>query len=167
VRLLLTATLFVLCLGCAPQREPSYDGKPLSHWESMAASENREDRTAAAKTLGEIGPDGLAGLTKLLRDRDNQTKAMAGLAVARMGAKAVPRLIELLQSPDDGTRLGAALALRHVDPGAQPAVPALTELLQDENPNVRRAAAQTLHLLALERGETKGRPARRQPPAEP
>jgi HEAT repeat protein len=157
----------VLCLGCAPQREPSYDGKPLSHWEATAQSKNREDRAAAAKALGEIGPDGLPGLTKLLRDRDNHTKAMAGLAIARMGAKAVPRLIELLRSPDDGTRLGAALALRHVDPGAQPAVPALTELLQDDNPNVRAAAARTLRLLALERGETKGRPTLRQPSAEP
>jgi HEAT repeat protein len=159
--------LFVLCLGCAPQREPSYEGKPLSHWEAMAASEDRADRVAAAKALGEIGPDGLAGLTKLLRDRDNHTKAMAGLAVAKMGAKAVPRLIELLQSPDDGTRLGAVLALRHVDPGAQPAVPALTELLQDDNPNVRAAAARTLRLLALERGESKGRPRLGQPPVEP
>ena len=158
--------LLVVFASCAPQREPRYDGEPLSHWETMAASQNRDDRVAAAKALGEIGPDGLPALTTLMLDRDNHIKAMAGLAVAKMGAKSVPRLIELLGSPDDSTRLGAVLALRHVDPGAQPAVPALTELQQDPDPAVRAAAARTLQLLALERGETKGRPGLRRPPGE-
>ena len=164
---LLLWLLLLLCVGCGPPRKLTYQGYPLRHWEAMAESENRADRAAAAKALGEIGPDGLPALTGLIRDRDNHTKAMAGLAVAEMGAKAVPQLIELLQSPDDGTRLGAALALRHVDPGADPAVPALTELLRDENPAVRRAAAATLRLLALERGESKGRPTLRRSPPEP
>jgi hypothetical protein len=163
MRLLLTVLASVLCLGCAPKGEPTYQGKPVKYWETMAESESRSDRIAAATALGEIGPDGLLGITKLFRDRDPHIQALAGIAVGRMGAKAVPRLRELLQSPDEGTRLGAALALRHVGPEAEAAIPALTDLLKDEKASVRAAAAKTIRVIALQMGNPKAQPPKPSP----
>jgi HEAT repeat protein len=75
-----------------------------------------------------------------------QTNAVMALADGK--AEAVPVLIDLLHTGDaDGgtqVRLMAALALGHVGPEAEPAVPALTELLSDPSADVRVAAAEAL-----------------------
>jgi HEAT repeat protein len=70
------------------------------------------------------------------------------LALSSGGAEAVPVLIDLLHG-DRGTgetevRLEAALALGHMGPEAEPAVPALTEALGDPSADLRLAAAEAL-----------------------
>ncbi|MGD0898744.1 MAG: HEAT repeat domain-containing protein [Thermoguttaceae bacterium] len=154
MRLLLPILLF-LCLGCGPKWEGAYEGKPLRHWEEMAESKTQSDRLAAAEALGELGPNGLVGICGLLRDRDNHVRAMAGLAVTKMGAKAVPRLIELLKAPEASTRAGAAIALRHTGSEEVPtAIAPLTDLLRDDSQEVRGAALASLRFLKVEQGET-------------
>src|SRR5205085_5149301 len=75
-----------------------------------------------------------------------QTNAV--MTLAEGGSEAVPVLIDLLHDHDtDGgaqVRLMAALALGHVGPPAEPAVPALTEALADPSADVRIAAAEAL-----------------------
>src|SRR5207302_5043135 len=54
---------------------------------------------------------------------------------------AVKPLVTHLDSPDDGIRLSAALALGEIGTDARDALPALMKSLKDKNPMVRQAAA--------------------------
>jgi HEAT repeat protein len=158
MRLFLSLLLFLVCLGCGPAGSPSYQGKPLSDWEAQAQSEDPAKRYDASKALGEMGPEGLPALTKLLRDSQSRVRALATLSVVRMGSQAVPRLIDLLRDPDENVRAGAAIALRHIGPPAEAAIPALTDLLQDPDEGVRDSAAKALRVLEIKRGRP-GKPA--------
>jgi HEAT repeat protein len=85
---------------------------------------------------------------KELLDRAPGAQTNAVMALADGKAGAVPVLIDLLHTGDAAggkeVRLMAALALGHAGPEAEPAVPALTELLSDPSPDVRVAAAEAL-----------------------
>ena len=90
--------LLLFCLGCGHKARPDrYQGKPLRYWESQADSENFDSRRAAAKALGEIGPNGVPTLLILSQDQDSRVRASATLAMLSMGKRAVPQLIESLQ----------------------------------------------------------------------
>ncbi len=68
-------------------------------------------------------------------------------ALGRIGAPAVPLLVEALRSPDVAVRLRAVEALGRMGSEAANAVPTLIPLLDDANPDVRRSAARTLGLI--------------------
>jgi hypothetical protein len=68
-------------------------------------------------------------------------------ALGRIGAPAVPMLVEALRSPDAAIRLRAVEVLGRMGGEAVNAVPALIPLLDDTNPDVRRSAARTLGLI--------------------
>jgi HEAT repeat protein len=53
---------------------------------------------------------------------------------------AVPELITLLSSPDEGSRNSACIALRGIGPTGKPALPALQKSLSDPSKDVRRFA---------------------------
>lgn len=60
--------------------------------------------------------------------------AAVGLeAIGEPSVKAMPQLIEMLESTDTGRRNAAAGVIRGIGPGAAEAVPALVKLLHDEN----------------------------------
>jgi hypothetical protein len=65
-------------------------------------------------------------------------------ALGRIGAPAVPPLIDALSSVDPNVRKKAIEVLGRMGEDAAPAVPALTALLDDPDPAVRKAAARTL-----------------------
>ncbi|MBT4612893.1 MAG: HEAT repeat domain-containing protein, partial [Gemmatimonadetes bacterium] len=65
-------------------------------------------------------------------------------ALAGMGAPAVPALIDLLDSPDEWTRINAAFALGEMESAAAEAVPALTRCLDDDSHRVVRTALDSL-----------------------
>jgi HEAT repeat protein len=70
---------------------------------------------------------------------------MAFFALApTMGQKAVPRLVQALESDDPTTRQSAAGALARMGPNAATARVALSHALKDEEHDVRRLAANTL-----------------------
>ena len=73
----------------------------------------------------------------------SKNRAVTAAALAKMGARAVPRLIEALRDPDANVRRHAARTLGK-NPRAADAVPALRELLDDPEPIVREAAVEAL-----------------------
>jgi HEAT repeat protein len=85
---------------------------------------------------------------KELLDPAPGAQTNAAKALSDGGAAAVPVLVELLGTPDEGrgadVRLMAAQALGHVGPDAGDAVPALRAALTDRSPDVRIAAAEAL-----------------------
>jgi hypothetical protein len=68
----------------------------------------------------------------------------AEVALGRIGASAVPALLDTLHSSDPTVRRKAVEVLGRMGEDAAPAVPALTSLLDDPDPAVRKAAARTL-----------------------
>jgi HEAT repeat protein len=71
-------------------------------------------------------------------------KETAADALARIGAEAVPPLIEALTDPDAEVRLQATRALARMGLVGRDAVPALITALSDENKLVRQGAARAL-----------------------
>ena len=65
-------------------------------------------------------------------------------ALARIGADAVPELVQTLEDPDAEVRMYAARSLSMMGPTAQSAVPALVKHLHDSDDRVRRTSARAL-----------------------
>lgn len=115
-------------------------------------------REAAAKALGQVGPDAkeaLPGLVEVLKDKKTGalTREHAARSLLRVGgtdeaAAVVPPLAEVLADSSTRPELRklAADGLGRLGPAASAAVPALAQALADKSPEVRRAAA-----LALEK----------------
>jgi hypothetical protein len=68
----------------------------------------------------------------------------AAVALGRIGAAAVPDLVQALQNPDADVRLKAVAVLGRMGSDAAAAVPQLIPLLNDPDVDVRKAAARTL-----------------------
>jgi HEAT repeat protein len=68
----------------------------------------------------------------------------AAEALGRIGAAAVPALVETLQSPHAAVRLKGVEVLGRMGADAKDAVPQLVKLLDDPDWEVRKAAARTL-----------------------
>ena len=64
--------------------------------------------------------------------------------MGKIGADAVPALIETLQAKDTSLRTYAARAVGKMGPAGQSAIPALLKALQDQEVTVRREAAHAL-----------------------
>ncbi|HMC10421.1 MAG TPA: HEAT repeat domain-containing protein [Pirellulaceae bacterium] len=65
-------------------------------------------------------------------------------ALGRIGAAAVPSLVDALHHPDPAVRLKAVEVLGRMGADAQAAVPELVKLLDDPDLGVRKATARTL-----------------------
>lgn len=125
-----------------------------------------EYRHLAVTVLGEMGPDGKAGvpsLLPLLESEDEELRREAFIALATIGPdakSAVPELMKMLrESKDELSRAGAAYVLGNV--GEQSCVPALKSILTESNesdPDQRtlRAAAWALVILQPESAENAG-----------
>jgi HEAT repeat protein len=70
--------------------------------------------------------------------------AFAETALRKIGAAAVPALIEALAAKEPAIRLRAARILGHLGEAAASAAPALAALLQANSPEIRLAAAKSL-----------------------
>jgi HEAT repeat protein len=111
---------------------------PDAHWQ-------------AALALGEMGPSAEAAIPALLEKlrneivhRPSRTPGSATIALTRMGAAAVPGLVELLNHPLLPVRVGAAMALQGQGTHASPAVPGLLRMLEETHGEARIVAAATL-----------------------
>jgi HEAT repeat protein len=85
----------------------------------------------------------LPALTIALQDPDLRTRGLAAQAVGNIGAyvaPAVPALVKLLASDNEGLRNSACIGLRGVGPPAKDAMPALRSALHDPSRDVRRFA---------------------------
>ncbi len=65
-------------------------------------------------------------------------------SLSRIGAPAVPALVDSLRDPDADRRLRAVRILAGIGSDASQAVPFLVEALRDPDPQVRKAAAWAL-----------------------
>jgi HEAT repeat protein len=102
-------------------------------------------RKAAVERLGALEDVGapVRALVRALADGENPGRRNAALeALARLGAAAVPVLVEASREADVDVRKQAVDALAAI--GALEAAQRLAELLGDADPNVRAAAAEAL-----------------------
>ena len=115
------AALGFLSAGAAAQarkdKEPQFEGRPLSAWVQDLNGLAPQTRNAAAYAISGMGPE---------------------------AKSAVPALIEALKDPVAAVRFPVIIALREIGPDAQAAVPALTEALDDQNDDVAAMARKAL-----------------------
>lgn len=107
--------------------------------------------------LWRIGPSGsvhpvdispaLPTLLVALNDSNSIVRGRAALDIGIIGptaAVAVPKLIALLKSPNEGDRIDACFGLKGIGTAAKSALPALRDALSDRNHDVRWAARKAI-----------------------
>jgi HEAT repeat protein len=123
MRSLFVAVFVVLLAGCSREAPPTLaGGKPVSHWvEALQSSPDAMLRKEAAFKLGNVGPT---------------------------DPTALPALVVALKDRDPAVRCEAVTALMKFGTAAQEAVPALTNLRdQDRDSKVRTYATKALEKL--------------------
>ena len=114
-------------------------------------------RFDAASALSRIGEPAVHALIEALRDEQVAVRLEAARALERIGPpakRAVPSLIVALHddnSPPHLVPMYAARALGQI--GKEQAIPALVEMLEEEDVHVRTHAAEALHILGWENEE--------------
>lgn len=109
-------------------------------------SDDVQARRAAARGIFELNaPPEIVGeaLVEALQHADAQLQANIIDAVAALGAKAVPRIVER-GLKNEALRHTAVLALAEIGPDAKEAVPALVELLGSDDEELKRDAQYAL-----------------------
>ena len=124
--------------------------------------DNADVRLVAAQHLGEPGPEGerrAAALVGALKDAHAGVRREAAESLCSIGPESAPALYDALTDPDPRVRRG------RIGPGrrgrakqgrvraqgeAQRILPLLSKLLEDEDDEVRRNAADTLKVLRRE-----------------
>jgi HEAT repeat protein len=109
----------------------------------LLGSDDIDLRWGAVVALGEIGdPRAVGPLARALEDRDRYVRTRAALALAAIGASALPSLAAAAGHQDAGVRWAAALALGKI--GSPECIPPLSVLVADPDPGVRWKAAEAL-----------------------
>ncbi|MCG8366767.1 MAG: HEAT repeat domain-containing protein [Pseudanabaenales cyanobacterium] len=125
--------------------------------EALSHHVNPVVRRAAAKTLTLIAdPNSIPTLLQaLFNDEDTVVKGSSVAALARMGAAAVPELLDILESPDhpSGTKGHAAWALAFIGADAQKY---LYQALASDSSEVRAAVVGAIAKVAYEQPEAGG-----------
>jgi HEAT repeat protein len=104
-----------------------------------------ELRGAVGLALGQLDGDGpIPELAKALKDPDPIVRGRAALQLGRMGKAGVPALRVALKENDADIRASTLGALGRIGAAAADAVPELVPLLKDENPLIRKLAADAL-----------------------
>jgi HEAT repeat protein len=124
-RTLLACGLAVLLAAAQAPTEPTFQGRPLSHWLKQLEAPEVGARRDAIAALAALGPD---------------------------AAAAVPALLKALDDDDTQVRRGAITALGRIGPKARAAVPALTQALEDKNRDYRFLALRALAGIGPESG---------------
>lgn len=114
--------------------------------------EVRKSSAMALASLGSAGSAAVLALTEALLDKSCEVRFLVARALFEIGADEVPilekatlrELILGLKDPDAFVREWSAASLDWIGPAAREAVPALTEALLDDSPDVREAASDAL-----------------------
>lgn len=100
---------------------------------------NNSERKHIVRELGELGPHAKAAIPALMdvvKDEPDLRQAAAA-ALGKIGAAAVPLLIETLNDPDKSVRLATIFGLQWARADAKPAIPILVKLLKAGDAEVR------------------------------
>lgn len=120
--------------------------EPLA--ESLSDRQPTPVRIASAMALGKLGPDAAPAVDRLRRCLDSHDDALrwhAGFALAKIGAEAIPALIDTLASPAPRTASAAANALELAGSEAKEALQPLEQTaLSSPEPMVRLACLAAL-----------------------
>jgi HEAT repeat protein len=116
-------------------REPVYDGKPVSYWIRGLASIHVTHNAASNKAFQHIGTNALPVLIKMLRTKDSKAKMWLRNLYYKQS------LVQHHFTLAEEDRIPAVLGFSELGSLAKPAVPALIELLADEEISVDAARA--------------------------
>jgi HEAT repeat protein len=115
-------------------------------------------RETATDALARIGDAAVPALIDALHDPDQEVRAQAAQALARMGNRAAPAvdaLVEALNDPNEDVRRGAARALGQIGSEAEQAVPALINAIRDPR-NKRHPQPVEVEVIPAKTGEDVG-----------
>lgn len=101
-------------------------------------SDDPRQRVAAARALVELDPDPEIArpiIKKVMDGASPEVLHAAMDAIASLGEKTLPRMIEALEAPE--VRARAAAIIARIGPKAKRGVPALVEALEDPDPETR------------------------------
>lgn len=104
-------------------------------------------KSAVPATAANISPavqENISSLIKELESKDYNTRSDAVNALAKIGAPAVPAIIESLANTNSNVRKGAVDALGNIGNARPEVVPALVRALTDRDSYVRKGAAEAL-----------------------
>lgn len=151
---LLTVSLLAIGPGCVQQSDPA--GKTLDQWKRELGDQDPGVRFAAAEALGKMGREAIPTLTQALRNKQADVRNAAAYGFGKMGPNdrlaAISTLTEMLADREANAPSFAAIgALGNLGPDA---IPALIELLHDNDPAVREPTAWTLEKMAPEEDKT-------------
>lgn len=113
----------------------------------LQLAEKQDQMWGAISALSSMGSDAVPGLVELYRNGKNGAYSMAARGLMKQGTKAaaaVPVLMADLDSDSANRTALAALTLGCIGESAKVAVPRLTELIHDEEAQVRLRAAEAL-----------------------
>jgi hypothetical protein len=121
-------------------REPGYQGKPLSHWlESQARNGYLNDETEGV--IRQIGTNGIPTYLGMMAYKESPIKLrLIAHLPQQWQDRFHPHRVE-------NNRLLGAYGLSVLGKEAKSSVPALTDLLNDKNPDVRYSAVYALQCL--------------------
>ena len=122
--------------------EPVYDGKPVSYWVRGLASIHVTHNAASNKAFQHIGTNALPVLIKMLRTKDSKVK----LWLSNLYYKQSFVHHHFTLAEED--RIPAVLGFSELGSRAKPAVPALIDLLADEE--ISEDAARALAAIGSE-----------------
>jgi HEAT repeat protein len=88
--------------------------------------------------------DTVRRLVAALKDADPEVRQNLAIALAKIGPAAVEPLVAALKDPLPERRAGAAAALGQIGAPARPALPALLDLLDDKELDVRRQVSHAI-----------------------
>jgi HEAT repeat protein len=159
--LAIVVCIAILSIGCTKKKEVTYEGKPLSEWMKILKGEDPIGKYAAIHAVMKIGPEAKEAIPILIEtirevrnNRDRRLLVACNKALLGMGKEVVPHMIYLLKDETWEMRRGAAWILGKLGPEARDAVPALTEALNDPNPDVRTKAQEALKKVKGEDAES-------------
>jgi len=129
---LVLAGLFgAVAVNCLTRpREPVYDGQPVSYWVRGLASIHVTHNAASNKAFQHIGTNALPVLIKMIRTKDSKVKLWLRHLYDKQS------LVRHHFTVAEADRISAFLGFSELGPLAKPAVPALIDLLADEEISV-------------------------------
>jgi hypothetical protein len=158
-------------------REPSYQGRPLTVWLAQYSTNHFQRRGSIADkeaehAIQEIGTNAIPTLLALLRSDSVLAKKLAQALPKRistriyldnhlrlashgfvaLGTNGHPALLELIalsKETNRDVRYTATYSLGHLGSAAEPAIPRLTQLVDDGEGSVRDQALMSLSMIHL------------------